>query len=152
MTKIIRPTVNHLESVAKLFDAYRVFYRKDSDLAGAEKFISDRLSNADSVIFLAMEEGAAPKYQGFVQLYPLFSSTRMAKLWLLNDLFVDPEFRGRSIGKALIESAKELALQTDAAGLLLETEKSNIIGNNLYPATGFDLVDESNFYFWASNK
>ena len=150
--KIIQPTNDLLEIVSILFNDYRIFYRKNSDPEGARNFISKRLTNQDSVIFLAMEETApSPYYTGFVQLYPLFSSTRMAKLWLLNDLYVKPEFRGRQIGKALIERSKELARDTDACGLMLETEKSNIIGNNLYPATDFELIDGSNFYFWTKS-
>ena len=147
--KIIQPTIQHLGLVAELFDAYRVFYRKTSDLNGATRFIRQRLDNRDSVIYLAIEN---EEPAGFVQLYPLFSSVRMKRIWLLNDLYVKAEFRGRSIGKALIAEAKHLARETDAAGLMLETEKSNTIGNNLYPATGFDLIDESNFYFWTTDK
>ena len=147
--KIIQPTAQHLDSVSELFDAYRVFYRQESDPEAAGNFIQQRLQNQDSVIYLALQDDQPA---GFVQLYPLFSSVRMARIWLLNDLYVRPEFRGKQIGKALIERAKTLARESEAAGLLLETEKTNTIGNNLYPTTGFDLVDGSNFYFWTANK
>ena len=33
--------------------------------------------------------------------------------------------------------------------MMLETEKSNKIGNNLYPETGFKKNDLSNFYEWV---
>jgi len=87
-------------------------------------------------------------YAGFVQCYPLFTSVGMKKLWLLNDLFVKPEFRGRDISKQLISRCKQLAKDTGAKGLMLETEKSNTIGNKLYPQEGFVLNDSSNFYVW----
>lgn len=148
--QIIQATSAHLDEITRLFDAYRVFYRKPSDVDGARQFLAERLNLEDSVIFLSKEE-ATSVFTGFVQLYPLFSSTRMAKLWLLNDLYVDPAYRGRAFGKALIERAKTLARDTNAAGLMLETEKSNTIGNNLYPATGFELIDGSNFYFWTKS-
>ncbi len=86
---------------------------------------------------------------GFVQLYPLFSSTRMEKLWLLNDLFVIPNFRGKGISVELINQAKQLVKQTGACGLMLETEKNNIIGNNLYLKTGFVLSEGSNYYEYS---
>ncbi len=73
----------------------------------------------------------------------------MKRLWLLNDLFVAKEFRGQGISKLLIERAKQLAEQTHAAGLLLETEKTNEIGNQLYPSAGFNL-EANNFYFWST--
>jgi GNAT superfamily N-acetyltransferase len=74
----------------------------------------------------------------------------MQKMWLLNDLYVAENFRGRGISKALIDAAKKLATDTQACGLLLETSKTNNIGNQLYPATDFELQDESNFYFWTT--
>jgi len=48
----------------------------------------------------------------------------------------------------LIEKAKNLVEMSDAFGLFLETEKSNLIGNNLYPKAGFKLNEDSNFYEW----
>jgi GNAT superfamily N-acetyltransferase len=143
---IIRPSLEELEPIIALFDAYRQFYRKESDLESASAFIRQRLEQQDSVIFLALS--AEGKAMGFTQLYPFFSSLRMKKLWLLNDLFVYPEYRGMGISLQLIAQAKELALQTKAAGLSLETEKSNIVGNQLYPKTGFVLSEGSNFYSW----
>jgi hypothetical protein len=35
--------------------------------------------------------------------------------------------------------------------MMLETEKTNKIGNSLYLATGFQKNDLSNFYEWTSN-
>ena len=54
--------------------------------SGAENFLKERLENQDSEIFVAEENGILT---GFTQLYPLFSSTRMKRYWLLNDLFVN---------------------------------------------------------------
>ena len=122
--------------------------RKPSDRDMAYRFLMERILKEESVIYLA--EADHTEFCGFVQLYPLFSSTRMKRLWLLNDLFVQPEFRGQGVSKQLINKAKELARETDAAGLLLETEKSNMIGNKLYPSTGFELETKTNYYFWAS--
>ena len=55
---------------------------------------------------------------GFVQLYPLFSSTarRPRRLWLLNDLYVAPEARQGGVGRALMRRARRLAEETGAAG------------------------------------
>jgi ribosomal protein S18 acetylase RimI-like enzyme len=72
----------------------------------------------------------------------------MKKLWLLNDLFVHPNFRGLNISNALINEAKNLSKNTLAAGLILETAKTNTIGNLLYPKCGFELDNEHNFYSW----
>ncbi len=130
-----------------LFDAYRAFYKKPSDPQGAFNFIKERVDKKEAVIFVEEENG---KLIGFTQLYPQFSSTRMQKTWLLNDLYILPNYRGRGISRKLIEAAKQLAIDTEAAGLLLETEKTNTIGNNLYPSAGFQLYNETNFYWWEN--
>jgi ribosomal protein S18 acetylase RimI-like enzyme len=75
----------------------------------------------------------------------------MKRIWLLNDLYVKPEYRGKGISKALIERAKALAKETDAVEILLETQKSNDIGNQLYPAVGFELNTDFNFYYWTTS-
>ncbi|MFT6871357.1 MAG: GNAT superfamily N-acetyltransferase [Roseivirga sp.] len=67
-------------------------------------------------------------------------------MWLLNDLFVSPEFRGKGISVKLIERAKELVKDSSACAMFLETERSNLIGDNLYPKTEFKLNEGSNFY------
>jgi len=84
---------------------------------------------------------------GFTQLYPQFSSTRMKKFWVLNDLFVLEVYRRMGVAKALIKAAADFAKDNKAPGLLLETEKSNVVGNKLYPACGFTEYVDSNFYW-----
>ena len=143
---IRQANINDLLCVASLFDDYRVFYRKKSDKEGATNFIKDRLEKKDAIIFIAEEDDLCV---GFTQLYPSFSSTKMMKLWVLNDLFVMESRRGEGISKELIEKSKSLCKQTNACGILLETETSNTIGNNLYPKTGFHL-ETNNFYFWSN--
>ena len=139
----------HLDTLADLFDAYRVWYRKPTDLAAARQFLADRIENQESIIYGVFTD--QDELVAFTQLYPLFSSTRMGKLWLLNDLFVHPDFRGQGISLLLLEKSKELAKQTNAVAIILETEKSNGIGNQLYPRAGFQLEDDTNHYFWTAS-
>ncbi len=143
--QIRKATLKDLNQLAELFDQYRVFYEKESDIKGAKDFLTPRLEKEESIIFVAEEETLL---KGFVQLYPLFSSTRMKRLWLLNDLYVNAAYRGQGISVKLIDKAKELAHETKAAGLMLETAKNNLIGNKLYPRTGFELDADHNYYSW----
>ncbi|MFZ4929879.1 GNAT family N-acetyltransferase [Chryseobacterium sp. Mn2064] len=137
-----------LPQLAQLFDEYRIFYHKESDLAAAETFLKERIENGDSEIFVTEENG---KLTGFVQLYPIFSSTRMQRYWLLNDLYVNTNYRGKGYSKALIEESKELCRASKACGILLETGKSNDVGNQLYPSCGFELYNSVNFYEWSNS-
>ncbi|AYM99879.1 GNAT family N-acetyltransferase [Chryseobacterium sp. 3008163] len=147
MNSTRKATIQDLFQLAELFDQYRIFYNKESDIPAAESFLKERIEKADSEIFVAESEG---NLTGFVQLYPLFSSTKMKRYWLLNDLFVNGNYRGKGFSKELIEEAKELAKSTNAAGILLETGKSNDVGNELYPSCGFEIYDEVNFYEWTN--
>lgn len=146
----IRPaTLNDLPQLSLLFDAYREFYQQVPAPEQAAQFLRERLQQQESVIYVADEKG---ELLGFVQLYPLFSSTRMKRFWLLNDLFVSTDHRGKGISLALIEQAKELCRVSDSSGMMLETQKSNTIGNQLYPRAGFNLDTGHNFYFWESDQ
>ncbi|EFK33301.1 Predicted acetyltransferase [Chryseobacterium gleum] len=144
-----KAVVSDLPQLAELFDQYRVFYHKSSDIPAATNFLQERLERKDSEIFVAEENG---KLTGFVQLYPIFSSTRMQRYWLLNDLYVNEKHRGKGYSKELIEASKELCRSSNACGILLETGKSNDIGNQLYPACGFELYDSVNFYEWTNHE
>ncbi len=132
--RIVRAAAKDAERVAPLFDAYRQFYKQKSDLTTARAFLSERLKGDESVIFLAL---AGEKAVGFVQLYPCFSSTAMKRMWILNDLFVTPEARRGGAAKALMERARQWALETKADGLWLETAVDNHPAQRLYESLGW---------------
>lgn len=133
-----------LEQITDLFDLYRIFYQQPSDRHAARNFLLARLDNHESEIIVAEDAG---KLVGFTQLYPQFSSTRMKKFWVLNDLFVLEVYRRMGVAKALISAAAAFAKDNKAPGILLETEKGNEIGNKLYPSCGFTAYSNSNFYW-----
>lgn len=143
-----KAVMSDLENLSFLFDEYRKFYKKESDIEKAGIFLSDRLVNNDSEIFIV--EDNEQLMVGFVQLYPLFSSTRMKRLWLLNDLFIQPGHRGQGCSIALINECKDLCRRTDSCGMILETAKDNTIGNNLYLKTGFLPDSDHNYYEWET--
>ena len=133
-----------IESVAPLFDEYRRFYKQTSDLPGARLFLQDRVSKNESVVFVARLNR---KPVGFTQLYPSFSSVRMKKIWILNDLFVLPEVRKQGVATTLINAAVSLARETGAHHLVLSTAKVNP-AQKLYRHYGWKLDDEfDQFYF-----
>lgn len=142
---LVKATLEHLEDASMLFDMYRVFYRQESNYEKGKQFLKDRLSNDQSHIFLAYVDGQAV---GFVQLYELFHYIKLEKQWLLSDLFVHPEYRGIGLSVAIIDRAKQWCDETNACGLMLETEKTNDIGNTLYPRCGFVYDGGHNYYYW----
>lgn len=145
-TTVKKATIEDLDELGDLFNQYRVFYKKSSDVEAAKNFLKQRMEKGESEIFVTIDE--KDRMTAFTQLYPLFSSTRMKRFWLLNDLFVHPEYRRKGYSVLLIEKAKDLCRSTEACGMMLETGKDNLEGNHLYPKTGFKLNEEQNFYSW----
>ena len=145
--RVQQATVADVEAIAPLFDAYRQFYHKDSDLDGARAYLRERLAAGESVIFLALlDDGAHGTPAGFTQLYPLFSSTAMRRLWLLNDLFVAPDARRDGVGRALLVRAQAHALETHATGLMLQTAVDNFPAQRLYESLGWQR--DNDFYVY----
>lgn len=143
---IRKAELSDLRSLAELFDQYRIFYKKESDLVGVEVFLKERIEKNESEIFISFNDEKI--MTGFTQLYPLFSSTRMQRFWLLNDLYVNANYRRQGFSVGLIERAKKLCRDSGACGMMLETAKSNNEGNQLYPKTGFELDIDHNYYTW----
>ncbi|TCT23538.1 GNAT family N-acetyltransferase [Thermomonas haemolytica] len=123
-----------LDALAALFDAYRQFYGQPADLARAREWLRSRLRLGESVALLARRDGQPA---GFVQLYPMFSSVRTARTWILNDLFVDPAARRQGVARALLEAAAGFARSDGAAGIALETAQDNAAARALYRAAGW---------------
>jgi ribosomal protein S18 acetylase RimI-like enzyme len=133
--EIRRATFHDLDALLPLFDGYRQFYGKPSDEAGAREFLTARLRLNESMILLAHDaHGAA---LGFTQLYPLFSSVRMVRTWLLNDLFVAASARRQGVAKALLEAAATHARNLGAASLSLSTAHDNLAAQALYESLGW---------------
>jgi GNAT superfamily N-acetyltransferase len=145
--RIEKSTLRDVDELCVLFNDYRIFYDKPADLEGAREFLKDRIRNDESVIFLS--RAADRDITGFVQLYPIFSSTRMKRLWLLNDLYVIPVFRGKGTSVALMEAAKKFSIETSSCGLVLETTKTNLVANKLYQRNGFTIDSDHNYYSWS---
>lgn len=144
MTDIRPAGPRDLDALVPLFDAYRVFYASPSDPDAARAFLGARLAAGDSRIFLAFREGRAV---GFTQLYPSFSSLSMKRLWILNDLFVDPSARRTGTGKALMATAEAFARTDGAKGLALATQAGNRIAQGLYDRMGYRRDEEFFHYF-----
>ncbi|MBV4457818.1 GNAT family N-acetyltransferase [Pseudomonas sp. COR58] len=133
--RTLRADASHLDAVAALFDAYRGFYGQPADLAQSRAFIAERLAAGESAIFIA--QAADGQALGFVQLYPSFSSIDAHRTWLLSDLFTTPAARGRGVGRLLMNTARDFAVQTGAKGLVLETATDNFTAQGLYESLGW---------------
>lgn len=141
----LRADASHLELIAPLFDAYRVFYRQPSNLAQSRAFIAERIARDESVIFLAQDDTG--EALGFVQLFPTFSSIDAHRTWLLGDLFTTPNARGRGVATLLMNTARSYVVLSGGKGMVLETATDNLNAQRLYESLGY--VRDSGYYTYC---
>ncbi len=104
----------------------------------------ERFQHNESIIFLAFDQvGSAI---GFTQLFPSFSSASVARILILNDLFVDPAARRTGAGQALLRAAADFGRAVGAVRLTLSTEVTNTGAQALYEAAGW--TRQSAFYVY----
>ena len=148
MTIQIRPaTQTDLPEVARLFDLYRQFYEQPADAALALDFITQRWQKKESVILVAQAKGESA-LSGFCQLYPSFCSVLAKPIYVLYDLFVQPDARQSGAGRLLMQAAEARALADGKARMDLTTAKDNLRAQALYESCGWQR-DE---IFYAYNK
>lgn len=135
-----RATLDDLEALAPLFADYRTFYSMTLDQAAATRFLHERLARDESVIFLATLDGTPA---GFTQLYPMFSSVRAQRTFILNDLFVDAWARRKCVAQALLSAAADFGREAGAIRLELETMPDNHAAQALYRAQGWQPNDST---------
>lgn len=138
---VLEAELTHINLVLPLFNKYRKFYEVENRPEDAKAFIQERIEKNQSKIFLAIQE---EKAIGFTQLYPSFSSLSLKSVWILNDLFVEEDFRKRGVGKMLLDAAKDFAIKTKSKGLTLSTGIQNETAQNLYEKYGF--IRNEHFY------
>ncbi len=140
--KISCASASDVSKVLPLFHAYRQFYRHDID-PRAEAFLKDRLSNKESIILFAEDSDGV---QGFVQIYPTFSSRRLGSIWTLNDLYVKPDARRKKLAWKLMDECMKMARENQILAVGLSTQISNINAQEFYKKYGFK-KDNDFFYF-----
>lgn len=131
---IRKADMGDIKEVAVLFDQYRMFYKQDTDIGGAQKFLTERMQQNESVIFVAILDHIMV---GFTQLYPIFSSVSMQRAWLLNDLFVAPEARGSGAADKLLKAAQQMGADTSSRWMVLQTATTNHRAQKVYERNGW---------------
>ncbi|HBY9712688.1 TPA: GNAT family N-acetyltransferase [Klebsiella aerogenes] len=141
--KIYQAQPQDIEKILPLFIAYHDFYNVDSNKEEAFQYLLNRVKLGESVIYYIEDDN---EVVGFTQLYPLFCSLEMKRIWLLYDLFVKAEYRKKGIAKALIQRAEQLAVESNSAFIMLSTGIDNLKAQSLYEKNGF--VRDNDFYVY----
>ncbi|SFC78073.1 GNAT family N-acetyltransferase [Pseudoalteromonas denitrificans] len=143
--QIIQCNEQYLAQLVILFEEYRLFCNFKANPKATEKFLRSLIIGEDSVIFIAVDSDS-DELMGFVNLYPSYSSLALKRLWILNDLGVSQNFRGKNVSKALISRVLSFAKETHAVRIELKTEKTNERALQLYKTMGFE-IDIDNVYY-----
>ena len=141
---ISRASPADLDDLVPLFQGYLDFYRRQAPDESVREFLDARLRLGQSVVFLACLDGKAI---GFTQLYPAFASLSLKPNWILNDLYVLPDARGHGSAAALMEAARQLAVDTGACELFQQTARDNEVAQKLYRRLGY--VRDDDFFVYS---
>lgn len=132
---IQKATLNDIDQLTKLFDQYLVFYKKPSNLEKHKSYLKQRIEKDEAYIFIAFDKNN--NGIGFTLLYPTFSSVKLDKILILNDLFVDSSIRNCGIGEQLINRSILLAKELKIDMIRLRTANDNLTSQGLYDKIGF---------------
>lgn len=129
-----------LEDVATL-DRLNIAFNESSD--GAEN-IARRLADPRRVDIplLAEVDGQVAGFACLRVVPNLFYPATYAEL---TELYVEPPFRRRGVGRALVAHAEELARAQGAQGMKILTGDDNEEGHGLYRAMGYHDDEETVF-------
>jgi ribosomal protein S18 acetylase RimI-like enzyme len=137
--------------VVEMFNKYRIFYKRPSDLHLAENYLKERLENNQAHIFIACSEDLNLLF-GFTLLYPKFSSVSAKQNWHIGDLYIEPEFRKQGIGNMLLKQAINFATEQDAVFISLNTAIDNFTAQSVYDKFGFEKCEPTPGYFYYQYK
>lgn len=140
---ITKATYDDLDALSEMFDSYRKFYGQPRDLDAAQDFLKTRMERDEILSFIATYDGTPA---GFTNIYPSFSSVSMRPLWVLNDLFVKPDFRRQGLGDDLLVYAHTQAKANGVVSMQLETAADNIPAQNCYERGGWQKNEFLSYY------
>jgi len=108
--------------------------------SGAEKtmrrFLADVANSGYSFLFVA---AAGDRTVGFISgELRQGSPTFLPRTWAsVDDVFVEPDYRNRGMGRALLQSVSDWAQERGADGISLQVAAANARGRKFYEDLGF---------------
>jgi ribosomal protein S18 acetylase RimI-like enzyme len=131
----VRPArTDEIEEMLPLIRAYCEFYETEPDDQGLRSMFKTLISEpSQGAVIIARDGGKAV---GFATLDWKWSSLKAARIGYLEDLFVDPEARGRGIADALIEICAERCRELGMPALEWLTAPDNHRAQKVYNRTG----------------
>lgn len=138
---------NNLIEVLPLIRQYQEFYKvaEISDEKNCAFFSQFGESSPAGCQFIYRESG---KVIGFATVYFSFTSSIVAKVAVLNDLYTLPSSRGMGVGRQLIEHCRNYAAEQGAMRLQWVTAPENEQAQKLYDSLN---TSKSTWRFYTYN-
>lgn len=131
----IRPVaLSDYDQWRPLWDGYNAFYEREGPTALAEEVTAmtwARFFDAYEPVHALVAE-ADGKLIGLVHFLYHRSTTAIAPLCYLQDLFTGAQARGRGVGRALIEAVYDRARQAGSPRVYWQTHETNATARRLY--------------------
>ena len=140
--KIAQP--DDFEKIGEVFNLYRQFYKKKSNIEACKNYIHERLINNEAQIFYIENE---KECMGMTQLYTTFDSLELSKKIILYDLYVRSEYRKKGIGRMLMNAAKSFAEKKGVTSIELSTSIGNKNAQSLYESLEYQRDTEYYDYY-----
>jgi len=125
-----------LGDLLPLARAYCDFYEvapSDDELRSFSRALIAAPDQTGIQLIAREEAGRAVGYATVLWSYSSLSASRIA---IMEDLFVDPDWRGTGVADALIERCRHRARDTGATALTWQTAKTNVRAQRVYERVG----------------
>jgi GNAT superfamily N-acetyltransferase len=138
---VVRLTAAHpgLAEAAALFDGYRQHYGANPAPEAVEAWMRDQIVTDRMRVFVAVP-GERIRALCTVAVVP--ASLTLRTVWLVRDLYVDPDARRTGLARALLDHVADAARAEGAHRLSLQTEPTNTRALDLYAKAGFQPVTD----------
>lgn len=129
-TVVLSLSGRHIGFTVKECPSYTKRYSEDQ-FEAAEEDYSEYIDSPDQIVYLAFSEN---RVVGRIVL-----KRNWNKYAYVEDKAVDKKYRGRGVGRKLIEQAKQWAINGGMPGIMLETQSNNVNACKFYESCGFVL-------------
>jgi ribosomal protein S18 acetylase RimI-like enzyme len=118
------------------FDPQRFLAARPGTPEGYASFISTQLEDPDKTVLVAEDKGNVIGYAyGAVEGYDYMALRGPAGV--LHDVIVDPEHRGRGVGRLLLDATLEFFRSRGVPRVVLSTAEQNEAAQRLFASMGF---------------
>jgi GNAT superfamily N-acetyltransferase len=146
---VSRVTEEDLDDLLPLMRGYSDFYEVDPPddalLALARALIAD--PDCEGLQLIARDDDG--RALGFATIYWMWSTSRAARIGIMNDLFTAAVARRQGVGEALIGACLEAVRERGATILQWQTAKDNYTAQALYERVGGIREEWYDFYLEA---